>query len=272
MNTGKIIRLRQLMPGKRALIVPVDDGLSAGPEGGLRNIRDTLASVISGGADAILCFPGLLSSCHETIGATPAIVNLTASTTLGNFNEKVQVGEVEHAVRLGAVGVSVHVNISSRYETGMLRTLGRVAVRAESLGVPLLAHIYPRGESGEDTEHYTDLLKQQPRDYARLVRHAARIAVELGADIVKVPYTGNGDLFGSVVDSCAGVAVVCAGGPHNQLRDTLIVARSCIDAGAHGVSFGRRVFDSESPERTVDFLRQVVHGNARPDDLVRELE
>ena len=44
------------------------------------------------------------------------------------------------------------------------------------------------------------------------VAHCARVGNELGADVVKVPYTGDPDSFAKVVEGCC-VPVVIAGGP-----------------------------------------------------------
>ena len=47
------------------------------------------------------------------------------------------------------------------------------------MGIPLLAMMYPRGKKVR-SEYDVDVVK-----------HAARIGAELGADIVKTNYTGN---------------------------------------------------------------------------------
>ena len=45
-----------------------------------------------------------------------------------------------------------------------------------------------------------------------VVKHAARIGAELGADIIKTNYTGSPETFKEVVDGCP-VPVIIAGGP-----------------------------------------------------------
>ena len=73
---------------------------------------------------------------------------------------------VEEAARLGADGVSIHVNLGSDYETNMLRDLGKVSRECEEWGMPLLAMMYVRG-------------KNIKTDFQN-IKFAARVAGELG--------------------------------------------------------------------------------------------
>ena len=52
---------------------------------------------------------------------------------------------MEEAIKLGADGVSVHVNLGDENERDMLAQLGRVAEDAQNWGMPLIAMVYGRG-------------------------------------------------------------------------------------------------------------------------------
>ena len=82
--------------------------------------------------------------------------------------------------------------------------------------------------------------------------HGARIAAELGADIVKAFYV---DGFEKVV-ACCPVPVILAGGPKD--RDIFTVAMQALDAGAKGFAFGRNIFQSEKPEEIVERLGVIL--------------
>jgi len=82
--------------------------------------------------------------------------------------------------------------------------------------------------------------------------HGARIASELGADVVKAFYV---DDFEKVV-SCCSVPVILAGGPKD--RDICEVARKAVAAGARGFAFGRNIFQSENPELLINELRSIL--------------
>jgi len=75
--------------------------------------------------------------------------------------------------------------------------------------------------------------------------NGARIAAELGADVVKAFYV---DGFDRVV-SCCPAPLILAGGPKG--RDIVEVARSALAAGAKGLAFGRNIFQHPQPASIV---------------------
>ena len=52
--------------------------------------------------------------------------------------------------------------------------------------MPLMGIMYPRSEKGNLDNNYEDLKRDEPEEYAALVRHSARVGVDLGgADLIK---------------------------------------------------------------------------------------
>lgn len=206
MNLGKQVRLQRIFNREtgRAIIVPMDHGVSVGPIEGIENIHKTVSDMADGGADAVLMHKGLCRCCFRASGEgkdVGLIIHLSASTSLSSYsNKKRLVCTVEEAIRRGADGVSVHVNLGDDNESDMLADLGEVARVAEEWSMPLLAMLYARGP--RISNEYDPAV----------VAHCARVGVELGADIVKVPYTGDIDSFADVIAGCC-VPVVIAGGP-----------------------------------------------------------
>ena len=259
MQLGKKIRLGRIMDGhsERTLIVPMDHGVSEGAVRGLVNARDAVGDMLAGGANAILMHKGLIRHCHSGHGDTGLIMHLSASTSLSpRGNTKVLVGSVEEAVRLGADGVSVHVNLGDPEEGAMLADMGRVAEACEKWGMPLLAMLYARGP-------------QIPDGCAPgVVAHCARVGAELGADIVKVPYTGDADSFARVVAGCC-VPVVIAGGPRTDTtRQFLALADSALRAGCSGLSVGRNVFQHPHRLQLMRARHGLVHRGLPLDEAV----
>ncbi|MBW2712077.1 MAG: fructose-bisphosphate aldolase, partial [Deltaproteobacteria bacterium] len=103
------------------------------------------------------------------------------------------------------------------------------------------------------------------------VKHAARVGKEMGADIVKVSYTGSVETFKEVVSGCS-IPVVIAGGPKmDSDRDILEMVKGSIDAGGAGVSIGRNVFQHENPTRMVRAISAIVHDNSSVEDALKIL-
>ncbi|RLC27104.1 MAG: hypothetical protein DRH56_03525, partial [Deltaproteobacteria bacterium] len=85
---------------------------------------------------------------------------------------------------------------------------------------------------------------------------------ELGADVVKVSYTGDPDSFCKVVEGCH-VPVIIAGGPKMESdRAVLEMVKGAMEAGASGTSIGRNVFQHKDPGAMVAALSMIVHSNA----------
>jgi len=94
------------------------------------------------------------------------------------------------------------------------------------------------------------------------VKHAARVGAELGADIVKVNYTGSPQSFEEVTRGCP-VPVVIAGGEKLESDgDILAMVEGAMKAGAAGVSIGRNVFQHASPTRMIAAISMIVHEGA----------
>lgn len=248
---GKEIRLERIINRNtgKTVIVPMDHGISSGPIVGITNMKKAMAQVADGGANAVVVHKGVVAHGHRKIGPDMGlIVHLSASTSLSpEPNAKTLVCTVEEAIRLGADGVSVHVNIGNGREKEMLADLGRVAEKAFYWGMPLLVMIYPRGER----------IKNEYDPEA--IKHAARLGAELGADMVKVSYTGDPDSFREVVKGCD-VPVIIAGGPKMESdRAVLAMVKDAMEAGASGISIGRNVFQHSDPTRMVAALSMIVH-------------
>ncbi len=251
MLLGKNVRLERLFNREtgRSIIVPMDHGVTVGPIDGLINMREAVNNVAEAGVNAVLMHKGLVRCSHRSGGRDVGlIVHLSSSTSLSVFpNAKTLTATVEDAIKLGADGVSVQVNLGDATERNMLADLGRVSSQASEWGMPLLAMMYARGP-------------QISNEYdPEVVAHCARVAQELGADVIKVPYTGDMDSFARVTEACC-VPVVIAGGPKlDSTEDFLQMVHDSVRAGGAGLSVGRNVFQHENVPCLVRALRGLVH-------------
>lgn len=260
---GKQIRMERIMDRNtgKTILVPLDHGMSVGPIEGIIDIKESVDRVAAGGANAIIEHKGLVGAGHRRKGADIGlIIHLSASTSLSPHpHSKTLVCTVEEAIKLGADAVSIHVNIGDGQEKEMLHDFGQVAYEARTWGMPLVAMVYPRGEKIKDEY-----------DVA-VVKHAARVASEMGADIVKVSYTGSPETFREVVEGST-IPVVIAGGPKmDSDRDILEMVHGAMEAGAAGVSIGRNVFQHKDPTRMVQAMASIIFKNATVDEALKIL-
>ncbi len=86
----------------------------------------------------------------------------------------------------------------------------------------------------------------------------ARVGGELGADIVKCPYTGDIKSMRIVTEGCP-VPVVIAGGPKCENDyEVLKMVEDAMAAGAIGISLGRNIFQHQRPDLMTAALRAVI--------------
>jgi class I fructose-bisphosphate aldolase len=151
------------------------------------------------------------------------------------------------------------VNLGDESEAKMLDDFGQVTGSAQSWGIPVLAMVYARGP------------KIRSEFDPEIIAHCARVGVELGADVVKVPYTGDPDTFANVVAASC-IPVVIAGGPKlESTRDFLVMVHDSIQAGGAGLSVGRNVFQHKRPDLLTQALARVVHEDVSVDEAMEPL-
>lgn len=263
---GKQVRLQRILNRNtgRTVIVPMDHGLTAGPMTGLTDMRATVSKVAEGGANCVVMHKGAVAQSFRPSGGTGSdsdiglMIHLSGGTSLAtDCNEKTLVASVEDAIRLGADAVSVHVNIGNSAESRMLADLGQVTTKADEWGVPVMGMVYARGP-------------QIVNEYdPKVVSLAARVAMELSADLVKVAYTGDIKSFASVVEGC-GIPVVIAGGPKmNSTEDFLRMVHDSLEAGGAGLSVGRNIFQHSCVIDLVRVLSDLVHHDLPLKDAIR---
>ena len=250
MMYGKSIRMERITDRKtgNAVIVPMDHGVSVGPLDGLIDMRKTVDEVSNGGATAVLMHKGLIRYSYRQSGRDVGLImHLSASTDLGpNRNSKVQITTIEEAIKYGADAVSIHINFGSEDEPSMLEQAGKISEQCTDWGMPLIIMAYPRGPEIKNSFD------------PEAIAHCARAASEIGADLVKVSYTGDVDTFR---DACKGALapVLIAGGPQmGSDLEILNMVHDSMEAGGRGVSIGRNVFQNRNVRGITKAISSIV--------------
>jgi len=265
MNLGKRTRLHRLLfahgPGNGAcLVLPVDQGLEHGPRDFASNPaaadpRYQLQIARDGGFSAIALQVGLAERyMGDFAGVVPLILKLNGKTDIPPDDEPLSplLASVETACALGADAVGYTMYIGSPRQDEDFRQFAQVREEAEALGMPAIIWAYPRGEAIE---------AKGGRDCQYAVEYGARIAAEVGADLVKVnfpvplssrdadspaPYKTltltPAEQIARVVAAAAGVPVLVSGGPKHTEQELLEKAQLSMAAGATGLIFGRNIW------------------------------
>jgi len=257
MDLAKRIRLNRLFahPSKRLCSVAVDHfvGYQKGLPEGLVNLPEAIRQLAEGKPDAITMLKGTAKSAWEPYaGRIPLIIQSVCFTADDATIENI--ARPEEALRLGADAIAVSLGVRGPNEGKFLKILSQMVEEADRIGLPVISHIYPRDFTKGGTIVHD----------AENIMWAVRCGIECGADVIKVPFTGDALSYQQIVASSP-VPVVAAGGPRcDSLRSALEMMVKVVDSGARGATIGRNVWGAPDPTRALVAFRAVIHDRMTP--------
>jgi class I fructose-bisphosphate aldolase len=196
-------------------------------------------------------------------GKVPLVLKISGKTNIPPDDEAIspQNASVEDAVRLGADAVGYTLYVGSPMQDQDFVQLAQIREDCDYYGMPLMIWSYPRGSAIEE---------KGGRDSLYAVDYAARVALELGADIIKLnvpewdpekakklpkPYNTLEFTYEEgvqrVVESGGKAFVLFSGGSKISDEDLLHKTRTVMTAGATGVIFGRNMWQRPYDEAIV---------------------
>ncbi len=273
---GKQLRLSRLFANRdgRAVVFAFDHGLQLGPVAGTADLRAGIALAVEAGFDGILLSPGALGRATDLLAGRhrPAVIMRVDQTTMwrlgGRFSQDQgqtrMIAGIEDALALGADAVISFLFTCHRdpdLETRSVEMLAQTAQAARRWGMPLVVEPMAARQGRLET----------PFDGEAIAMNT-RIAVEIGADVIKTDWAGSIEGFRPVVQGAAGAPVCVAGGARMDSDEaTLALVRDLLAAGAHGVMFGRNLFQSPQPLALMKAVRAMVHDGLPFEDAVARL-
>ncbi len=246
---GKRIRMERVMDRntKKTVMVPLIHGVGMGPIEGIKDIKNTVDLISLGDANAVILHKGIVGVGHRHSGKDIGLI-LHLTATLKNGNQTL-VTDVEEAITTGADAVSVRIDVGGPDEKAMLKLLGEVSRDASRWGMPLFALMDPGS------------IRDKEKQLKNLMR-AARIGAEMGADLVRIPYSGSVDSFKEVVSVCPVPLVAIGGEKRKRAKEFLGIVHDVMEAGAFGVSAGRNIFQFKKPGNMIKAISQIVHNGS----------
>ncbi|GIF01763.1 class I fructose-bisphosphate aldolase [Paractinoplanes rishiriensis] len=280
LSAGKKARLHRILYkhglcNGTALFLPYDQGLEHGPRDFFADPvaadpRYIVRLALEGGFNGIVIQVGLAEKFYwDFAGEVPLILKLNGKTDIPSDARALSPlhASVEDAVRLGADAVGYTLYVGSPAQDADFAQYRKVREQAQRLGMPLIVWAYPRGEA---VEH------KGGKDSFYAVHYAARVASELGADMVKVNFphpekrvdvpAAYADEFSSqeamdaVVQAANRTLVLVSGGSRTGDDVMFEKAHESMAAGATGLIFGRNIWQRDHDEslRFVERLRQIL--------------
>lgn len=259
-DLGKAVRIKRLqnLDSGRILTIAIDHAPSYGVLNGLEHIQKVMDEAAAEGPEAMVMMKGVAERCFWKYAGRIALILKCSSLSPYHPNQDVPVSTVEDALRLGADAIAMAFTVGSPQQPALLSNLAALVREAERVGLPVIVHAYPNGELVPVEERYS-LAK---------VSYAARLAMEVGVDIVKTFYTGSVESFARVVEIASPVLVVAAGGPRLiSDTDVLRMASEVVQSGAAGVTFGRNIWQSQDAPGLIQALKHVLHAGGSGDEF-----
>lgn len=271
METGKRLRLRRIFRREKAIIVPMDHAIYFGPIEALQDPRELVRRMAAGGADGILIPPGTLPRVVDVVGPMAVLLRLdgTVSRLGAHIEVTSRVRAVEQAAALGADAVVLNVYVGTDNEDSLLKKLGETADACRQCGLLLVGEMIPAPLLNAHYGKGPDGLSPERR--AEYIGVAARIGAEIGADILKINYSGTPDSFRPVTRNAHRPALVAGGVKSGTPLEFLRGVRDALDAGAAGICAGRNLWDRTNVDGLLRALYKVVHGEASVEEAVAEL-
>jgi class I fructose-bisphosphate aldolase len=288
LSPGKRTRLRRLLfefgPGNGTLLLlPIDQGIEHGPRDFFPNPASKdpeyqFRLAAEAGYSAIACQIGLATKYYpDYAGQVPLILKVNGKTDAPPDDEALSPtnASVEDAVRLGADAVGYTLYVGSPRQDEDLHQLKGVREDCDRFGMPLVIWAYPRGR---------DIEKKGGRDSFYAIDYAARMAMEMGADVVKLnmpkldpekaknspaPYNklevSQEEAIRQCVESAGRSLVVLSGGSKADDEAVLAQTRAVMEAGGSGVIYGRNVWQREwnAAQEIIEQIKEIMLSSVR---------
>lgn len=247
-----MVDLSKITKNGKAMYLAYDHGMEHGPEDLPNQSIDPqyiLDLAEKGNYTAIILQKGVAEKYYSPYkNKFPLIIKLNGKTKLvGGEALSKQICSVQEALDLGASAVGYTVYLGSKYEEDMISEFGKISEEAHKNGIPAIGWMYPRGE----------LIKNESSP--EITAYAARIGLEIGADIVKIKYSGSEEAFKEAVRAAGKTKVVLSGGAKTKNPSEFYeIVKSVMSAGGIGIAVGRNVWQNENAVEISKELEKII--------------
>jgi fructose-bisphosphate aldolase, class I len=270
-------RLKRLFtPQGKCLQIALDHGFANDPATlvGMENLKNVAEAVAAGNPDGIILTLGqahwlqdLPQKPKPALVVRADVMNVYHLPTPQRVFCKYLDDAVEQAVALDAAAIVINLfwlEDHPQLHWQCVENASHLKARCERYGMPLMIEpmvlIHTPGGGFKNT---ADIGQSTA---------LARLAVELGADIVKADIDDNIQEYHRVVEAALPRPMLPRGG--SRVPDVQILTRTVnlMKQGAAGVVYGRNVYQHPHPGRMIRALQAVVHGGAGVEQAMEILQ
>jgi class I fructose-bisphosphate aldolase len=252
----KRVDLNKFLRNNKAMFLAYDHGFEHGPTDFDEKTIDPnfVIDLVEKTKDymAIILQEGIAEKYYDPRKhQTPLLVKLNGKTVFHKGEEPYSplLCTVKEAIRAGAQAVGYTIYVGSEHEAKMMKEFSLVEDEAHAQGLVVTAWMYPRGKQVRGKENTRDILA-----------YAARLGLELGADFIKIPYSGDPKSFEWVVKAAGKAKVLVSGGVKRNTQEFLADVADFMKVGTTGIAVGRNVWQAKDPIVVTKSLAKIIYG------------
>ena len=249
-----MVDLSKITKGGKTLFLAYDQGMEHGPtDFDDENVdpNNILKIADEGNVNSVILQKGTAEKYYSDtyyVQKVPLILKLNGKTNLVDDPDPYspQICTVSEAIELGASAVGYTIYVGSKHESEMFREFSKIEEEAHNKNIPVIGWMYIRGSGALH------------KDIGQLTAYAARLGLELGADIIKIKYPGDPRSLSWAVESAGRTKVVVSGGAKESEEEFLEMVQTCMKVGCIGMAGGRNIWQSDDPIGMTGKIKKII--------------
>ncbi|EKT60875.1 class I fructose-bisphosphate aldolase [Providencia sneebia] len=223
---------------------------------GIDNTINKMPELAANGLDCALITYGMAINNPNAFNDVSIVLRVDSTVNMydNSVPDTMQVFDVEDALKLDADGIVCMTFPGAFNEEKTHAMTARLVKEAERWNMPFIVESLPYGYAVSSPES----------NEAKVIADAARIGVELGADIIKTRFSGTPDDY--LIVEAAQVPVLALGGPKTDTLSYFKFVEHCMKMGAKGVAVGRNITQDPKPIAMVAGLNAIIHLGMSPEE------
>jgi class I fructose-bisphosphate aldolase len=211
--------------------------------------------------DAFICQKGIAEKYCQNL-SVPLILKCNGKNRLRKNVEAYSpiTCSVNYAVNLGAKAIGFTYFDGSAYDYKIEKDFCKIQEEAHNYDLPIITWMYPRGKA---------LKNNMDRE---TLAYSARIGLELGADMIKVPFNGNIEDLKYMKRSCGKIKLLIQGGEKSKTTEDFLNFIEKTKDLCEGYAIGRNIFKHKKPIQLIKAIRDIQLRNKSVKQAMKNLD
>jgi len=248
-----MIDLSKITKDGKALFLAYDQGMEHGPldfDDDNADPEYILDIGLKGMFTGVIFQKGIAEKYYkeEYKDRLPLIIKLNGKTNLIDDPDPYspQICSVKEAIEIGASAVGYTIYVGSSHEAEMFKEFANIEQEAHASGIPVVGWMYLKGSGVEG------------KDIRDLTAYAARLGLEMGADIIKIKHPGTDEALRWAIENAGKTKVVVSGGTKENEEEFINMVQSSMDSGATGMAVGRNIWQADKPLDVAEKIQKII--------------